>query len=309
MITKEPKNVTHCAEPINFTRSARDGLRAILRALNLSSDEKLAIPAYIGFSKFEGSGVFDPIVESKTTYVFYPVTKNLFVDLPSLRALLEQRAVRAVLVIHYFGFQDPNLHEIRYLCDKYEVYLIEDCAHCMNTIPGIETSGTVGDYAIFSIHKLYPTTNGGFFRINRAGLPAPILLSSERIELSDLENFARRQPEIIAQTRRNNYQFVLERFQKTSNFEVLRPNLTNDVVPLNFPLLLPLGKRESIYFALQKQGIATTALYHTLISAMPAAQFPEAAEISSRILNLPIHQEIDIPNLRVITEALKKLLS
>jgi hypothetical protein len=63
----------------------------------------------------------------------------------------------AVLVNHEFGFPYPNMAEIMAM----KLPLIEDCAYAMYSMVDGKPVGSFGDYAIFSMAKMFPMQAGG----------------------------------------------------------------------------------------------------------------------------------------------------
>jgi hypothetical protein len=81
-----------------------------------------------------------------------------------------------VLVTHYFGVPQP-VRQIREICDRRGVALIEDCAHALFSRDGDEPLGLVGDLAVFSLRKTLPLPHGGALVCHDARLALPTELS------------------------------------------------------------------------------------------------------------------------------------
>lgn len=56
------------------------------------------------------------------------IDENCSLNATTLEERIKKFSVEAFLVSHYFGFSS-NILEVVCLCDKYEVKLVEDCAH------------------------------------------------------------------------------------------------------------------------------------------------------------------------------------
>lgn len=69
---------------------------------------------------------------------------------------------RAVCVVHYAGYP-VQLKEIRDLCNRHGLQLIEDCAHALGARYAGQPIGFLGDYAIFSFQSIkhLTTVDGG----------------------------------------------------------------------------------------------------------------------------------------------------
>ena len=55
-------------------------------------------------------------------------------------------------------------------------------------------------------------------------------------------------------------------------------------------------------------GYGVISLYHTLIKEIDRTVFPVEAALSQRILNLPIHQDVDIPSMDAMLTALEAVM-
>jgi dTDP-4-amino-4,6-dideoxygalactose transaminase len=66
-----------------------------------------------------------------------------------------------------------------------------------------------------------------------------------------------------------------------------------------------MGLREKLYFNLCEKKIMTTALYHTLIPEITSEKFPISHFVSQNILNLPIHQEVEQKDLKLLVREIK----
>ena len=154
----------HARCTIGFA-SARAAFRAILSAAAFAGGAVL-LPAYIGWSPKEGSGVFDPIESLGLDYRFYALDDRLRIDMDSLRQAMDDRSVRMLLLIHYFGYIDPNYAAAVRLAREYGVFVLEDAAHAMLSDLVGGTCGRMGDACLYSFHKILPVDSGGAAVIN-----------------------------------------------------------------------------------------------------------------------------------------------
>lgn len=105
-------------------------------AQDKSATPVVFVPAYIGVSPKEGSGIFDPLVELSEKdvikYEFYRVDKRINIVFDDLKERIENIGKDKpfiVLRINYFGFQDPCSQEVFELAEAQGGVVLEDNAH------------------------------------------------------------------------------------------------------------------------------------------------------------------------------------
>ena len=306
MITKEAEDKITNNYDIVFCNAARTGFEHLLKNLRLGK-KKILMPAYIGETDSDGSGVFEPIRNTKTGYDFYSVSRKLAPDMGEIEEKLKSGNYGALFIIHYFGFPQCNPAEARTLCDKHKVIFIEDCAHTWCSEINGKRLGTFGHFSIFSIHKLVAAGGGGFLLRNKPMKMGP-LEEKKKISSGDMLQFFTSNWEKINSIRIRNYKYLLNALHAEKMINIMYPKLEPGVVPLNFPILVKKNLREKVYFRMIDKGVITIALYYRLISEIPASKFPDSAEVSNSILNLPVHQDITLEDLGKIVNALKQSL-
>ena len=306
---KDPKSIRNCTFPLQYSNAARESFRVILQALNFSVEKRLLLPAYIGITEREGSGVFDPVLETATPHDFYHVNHKLSAVREDLYERIRSGNYRALLVIHYFGFCQNDIQEIALLCKQNHVLLIEDCAHTMISSTSQGELGSFGDFCFYSLHKFLPVNDGGCLRINNPDyihlLDSP---PSSRAAIGTLDVAAKINLEAIREKRRTNYMHFLGMVKEIEELECMYPNLPDGITPLNFPVIMRVKKREQLYFKLIERGIPVIALYYRLIDPINEVEFPEEHFVSKHILNFPIHQDIELLELKKIAKVLQSVI-
>ncbi|ERM83979.1 hypothetical protein P872_01580 [Rhodonellum psychrophilum GCM71 = DSM 17998] len=306
MITKEAENIHGNLKNFYLSNAARSSFSHILSCLFENEDRKILMPAYIGETNKEGSGVFDPVRKNGVKHDFYKVREDLSADIENIEELLKSGDFKALLIIHYFGFVQNDLKRIIELCDKYKVIFIEDCAHAFHSKFEGKNIGDWGDVAFFSIHKTIATPDGGFFRLNndKIGIK-PLDFVKEKIEPITLDVYIRSDYEDINNKRINNYKHYLNLIQGIKGFKIMYPVLPDGIIPLNFPIIVENGLREKLYFKLIEKGVITCALYYRMIQELNEEKFPESYKLASSILNLPTHQDTTLEDVEVVVQAIK----
>jgi len=290
IIEKKPRDPSSFVFPWRYFDSARSGLKRIFTTGD-RKQMKILIPAYIGYSSKEGSGVFDPIHDTGLEVVFYRLNRQLHIDPADIASKIQDNPGQMLLLIHYFGFIDPGIAAVKQLAGKHDMVIIEDFAHALYTFWMNPEQDF--DFAVFSIHKMFPEASGGLV-LTRHSLGGDCLPACDLFRYN-IPGICRR--------RLDNYRYLLGRATVLGppfGVEVLRPSI-DGAVPQTFPILLPdTATRDALYFGLNHDGFGVVSLYHRLIDAI-APRFTVEHDISGRILNLPVHQDVS-------EKALEKML-
>lgn len=144
--------------------NTRVAIRAACDLLDLKPGDEVLAPAYNCGSEI------DPLIDAGLSVRLYSVTENLLADPARIEPLIT-RQTRAIYVTHYFGVIQPALAELRALCDRHGLRLIEDCA--LSLLSGASPAeGRIGDVSVFCFYKFIPVLGGGALVINAPDLDA-----------------------------------------------------------------------------------------------------------------------------------------
>jgi hypothetical protein len=116
----------------------------------------ILLPAYIGVSDREGSGLWDPVVATNIPASFYALDEFVTPDHDAIEASLSSGRHPLLRVVHYFGFVQAELQRLKQACRRHSVTLVEDCAHVPFGVFGERGPGSYGDAAFYSLHKSIP---------------------------------------------------------------------------------------------------------------------------------------------------------
>ncbi|MFA6196763.1 MAG: DegT/DnrJ/EryC1/StrS family aminotransferase [Sulfurimonas sp.] len=290
IIEKKQTKIDNFKMNTYYFSSARDSFEYILK--EKLKEKKILIPAYIGFSTNEGSGIFDPIKKSGVAYEFYKLSKNLEIEKEYLFKLIDANPNNILLLVHYFGFLDSNIEEIKAYAKKKNMVIIEDCAHAFFTFfkkPIIDS-----DYYLFSLHKMFPHANGGML-ISKNPINVQESLSINPFEYNLYE---------ISNRRVQNYNYLKDKLKVFDKVTLLKP-LLKDAIPQTLPIVLPSEKlRDHLYFKLNALGFGVVSLYHELIGEVTLEEHENEFYLSQHILNLPVHQDISFEDIDKMVESL-----
>jgi dTDP-4-amino-4,6-dideoxygalactose transaminase len=137
---------------------ARNAIYCSLKALGISANAHVLLPAYLCRAAVEPFEVFGANVE------FYSVGRTCEPDFAELEAKITPRT-QVILAVHYFGFAQ-QIEKFRAICDRHRIALIEDCAHVLQSGDEPALLGSFGDASVFSCRKFLPTYDGGDVWLN-----------------------------------------------------------------------------------------------------------------------------------------------
>jgi hypothetical protein len=129
---------------------------------------------------------------------------------------------KVLFVNHEFGFPYENIAALK----KYNIPIIEDCAHSFFSQDANELTGKVGDFVIYSFPKMFPIQVGGLLVAN-IDCAIKNNISSDLLQyIKNCLSFYIMDSAVIIETRRQNYNYlaeickdlqISERFELTNN--------------------------------------------------------------------------------------------
>lgn len=303
-IEKTAKKIDNYKRKTIFYKSAREGFSKILKFLkNKYGDYTLLLPAYIGYSPNEGSGIYDPVVENEISHTFYSVNEDINVDINDYKNKLSSVKGQAViLLVHYFGYVDLNIKEIVRLARENNAIIIEDCAHALYTDYIDKSCGIYSDVSIYSLHKMLPYEDGGMVRIN----------NSETIQLEQTDyyyNVLEYDLNRIAEERKKNAEIIEKELKGVQGIKIIRKTTSyKNETPQTYPILILKSDKNEFYHKLNEKGFGVVSLYHTMIKDLQKEKYRVANNLGTKILNLPVHQDANKEALKEMCKEIKRLL-
>ena len=86
MVRKKASDNDRFASDVYLTNSAREGWELILRTLEPGAT--ILLPSYIGETKREGSGIYDPVSKLGVSHSFYQLHDDLSPNIDHLKSVL-----------------------------------------------------------------------------------------------------------------------------------------------------------------------------------------------------------------------------
>jgi dTDP-4-amino-4,6-dideoxygalactose transaminase len=315
--TRIPKTATDpagFAAPSLFYGAAREGMQDLLAQPEVwrSAARRILLPAFIGWSANEGSGVFDPVTGLGLDADFYDLSEDLAVDVSSLEDRLSAQQYDVVVVIHYFGRTERAIDRVRELTDRHGALLLEDLAHAWFTHVLGGPAGRTGEVSLYSLHKMLPMpqARGGMIvyrnpdRLTGQSETAPEL--ARHVLDHDALAIARRRQENF----RTLTDLLLGMPEHGEAFELMWPHLDDDDAPQTLPArILGEGRqhRDHVYAAMNADGYGMVSLYHTLIEDL--REHEAMLDLSRHIINFPVHQDVTPDDYRGLVDSFARALT
>jgi perosamine synthetase len=158
------------AGPAREVTSGRIAIALALRQMNVKAGDSVLVPS------FHCASMIEPVTWSGATAVFYRINDDTSINLDDIASKLDGTS-KVLMVTNYFGFPQ-DLSGIRAFCDRHNLLMLEDCAHCFLGEHKGQPVGSYGDYAIASSMKFFPIYEGGLLVSARHSLDAVTLRSA-----------------------------------------------------------------------------------------------------------------------------------
>ena len=147
---------------IHLTNSCTSALEISALSLNLKRSDEIILPSFTFVttaSSFARTGC---------KLKFCDIQKNTM--MPSFNDIKKciTKKTKVIIIVHYQGYSVSYLDQLKSLCKKKKIYLIEDAAQALGSYYKNKPLGSFGDFACFSFHetKNIHTGSGGMLVIN-----------------------------------------------------------------------------------------------------------------------------------------------
>ncbi len=152
------------------TSSGTAGLHLVLNYLNINIKHEVLLPSYTYVAtantiKYCGADPHFVDIETDTLGICPKKLEN-YLKSKTLKSgnktinRITKKEIKALILVHVYGFPGKVL-EIKKICKKYNIYLIEDAAEAMGSFFKKKHLGTFGDFGVLSFNGNKPITTGG----------------------------------------------------------------------------------------------------------------------------------------------------
>jgi dTDP-4-amino-4,6-dideoxygalactose transaminase len=299
----------HKADNCVAVGNGTDAILIALKALGLQSGDEVIVPAFGQISASEmvtmagGKPIFCDVLPSGT------------IDFNSIELSITSRT-KGVIAVHLYG-QAAHVHEMRKICERHALFLIEDCAQAHLTSEWDIPVGTIGEAGTFSF---YPTKNLGAYGDGGCILTQDNALT-ERMRLFAnhggphrhlLEGINSRldplQAAMLSVKCFHLQRWTEKRIEHAAHYfemlkyvnEIVLPEVRMNTTHTFHQFVIRSTHRDQLKEFLSDNGIQTMIHYPVALHNLPAykhlglkpGDFPEATRCQEQVLSLPVYPEL-----------------
>lgn len=144
-----------------WTSSVRLGLLDVFSSLSFEEADFVLLPA------IAPQGLILPLQKKRIKYHFYHLKAGFEVNRDSIETFIKTGECRVVLFIHYFGQFNPQIYDVKRICEENNVYLFEDFVHGLfGKDDQTRPLGSIGDISFCSLPKFLPVPDGALLFVN-----------------------------------------------------------------------------------------------------------------------------------------------
>lgn len=316
------QGVKHCIGVGNGT----DAIFIILKTLGIGAGDEVIIPAHNWISASEMTRL------AGAQPVFIDSDPNTFtIDTEKIEAKITKRT-KAILPVHLYG-QPSHLHELKLICGKFNLYLIEDCAQSILAEENGKYVGTFGNASAFSF---YPSKNLGAYGDGGAILTSDDVLAKKirayanhgmvEKNVHAMEGINSRLDSLQAAILSVKLKYIQSWNEKRIHHANLYSSQLRDVTSINIPhvresvkhvfhlYVIRTEKRAALQKHLSSKGIQTSIHYPLALPFLEpyksgnhkSEEFPIACRDQKQILSLPLYPELANEQIIFVCNSIKE---
>lgn len=308
------------------TGNGTDSLFGILKCLNVKQGDEVLTPAFSCIPSSETISLCNAMP------VFIDVDAKTYTLDPSLIESKITSKTKGIIAVHLYG-QAAHISEIKSICKRLNLFLIEDCAQAHLTEENGKYVGTFGDAGAFSF---YPTKNLGAYGDAGCIITDNDALAEKMrrfanhgaLEKDDhlIEGMNSRMDTIQAAVLLAKLPYLKQWNQQRRDNAKLYDNLLEDVKEVVTPFVrentthtfhiyaIRAQQRDELKEFLLQKGIQTIIHYPKALHNLPAysrlnhkpEDFPVANALQSQVLSLPIYPELTEEQIRYVCTSIKE---
>lgn len=312
----------HCISCANGT----DAIYIILKAMNIGFGDEVITVANSWISTSE------TITQAGAKPVFVDIEPDYFhIDPKRIEEKISKKT-KAIIPVHLYG-QPARMDEIKRICEKYKLILIEDCAQAhLSEFNGKKagTFGLAGSFSFYPGKNLGAYGDAGAIITNDDGLAMRARMYANHGALKkhhhEIEGINSRmdgiQAAILNVKLKHLDKWNLARHENALKYNVLlsgvskvkTPRIRQNSSHIFHLYVIRTEDRDGLAHYLKSKQIDTGIHYPTALPFMPAyqylghkpADFPVAYEYQNEILSLPMYPELHDDEINHVVNSIKE---
>ncbi len=316
--------VKHCIAVANGT----DAIYAGLRMLGIGAGDEVITVANSWISTSE------TISQTGAVPVFVDIDKYSTIDCEKIEEKISSKT-KAIIPVHLYG-QPAEIKKIKAICDKHNLFLIEDCAQAHFAEYDNQFVGTFGDMATFSF---YPGKNLGAY-----GDAGAVITNNDDLATKirrfvnhgalvkhnhDIEGINSRLDTIQAAILNVKLPHIIkwneDRAKNAAYYDKILKGVGDIIIPpkrenvkhIYHVYSIRTKKRDALQKYLKEHNIPTAVHYPVALPFMNAYKylnhtkddFPVAAQYQDEILSLPMYPELNTEMMNYVAQIIKQFFN
>jgi dTDP-4-amino-4,6-dideoxygalactose transaminase len=305
--------------------SGTNALYLALKSLDLKENDHVLVPCLSWVSTFTA------VKMAGAQPVGVDIGNDFQIDIKSLKKRITKKT-KAIIIVYFTGFYKLN-KEIKKICKKKKIKIIEDCAQSFGAhdVKQDSVCGNFGDISCFSMNpmKVY----GAFGDAGLTSTNDPKIYSkmeslryvgTKNKELVIYPNLNHKIDTLQAEVLMQNLKLLSGKIKnRINNASYYDKNLTNKIVKpiffknkkhIYYTYSILVKNRNKLVRHLSKKGIETKIQHPYIICDHPGLKnifnnkkdFPNGNKIKDQILSIPIHEKLSKKEIAYVSETINR---
>jgi len=316
--------VKHCIGVGNGT----DALIITLKMLGLSDGDEVILPA----NSFVASAEAVCLAGGKPVFVDHD--RFFTIDTYKIEDKITPQT-KAIIPVHLYG-QPANISPIQKICNRFGLWMVEDCAQSHFSTYHNNFTGTFGDAACFSFYpgkNLGALGDGGCIVTNNDDLAERVRMFRDHGSLKQLKHqiigcnsrldglqaaVLNLKLKYIDEWNRKRFDIALRYLEKLKDCKYIQlPELRNDSSHIFHLFVIKAQDRDKLAGYLSEKQVQTGVHYHTAIPFLPAfahlqykpIDFAVSYSNMSKLITLPLFPNMSTEQTNYVAECILEFYS
>jgi dTDP-4-amino-4,6-dideoxygalactose transaminase len=306
-----------------------DAIYIVLKMLGIGHGDEVITSAASWISTSE------TISQTGATPIFVDIDPDSYTIDPRLIERKITAKTKAIIPVHLYGHM-AHVSDVKAICEKHKIYLIEDCAQSHFSEENGHLAGTFGVAGTFSF---YPGKNLGAYG-DAGGIVTNDDVLAQKCRMyanhgalkkheHQMEGINSRLDTLQAAILNVKADYISEwtnaRIANAAHYderlkhikEITLPGVRKNTKHTFHLYVIRTDKRDQLKNYLESKGIQTAIHYPTALPNLPAYkylgystdEFPVATAYQNQILSLPMYPELSVEKIQYVCDTIKQFFS